>query len=223
MTVRQSDLDSGWVRGSFAADATGARKGKPSNTSAAVAAVAASTKNTHEIPPIAITGPATSGPSIAVERSAATISELPSTSVPGSMTSGRRASRAGIPNMKAKPTNRARSWTCRSEVVAGINLPMLVKLAKEVNSSYRRVAIRRQRTRWGSCSVRGTISLNCCLLFQRPAVVRYLLIHELAHTVHMNHSHRFWRFVALHCRDYRKLDKELLDGWRRVPSWAMSV
>ncbi len=83
-----------------------------------------------------------------------------------------------------------------------------------------RVLVRRQRTRWGSCSTRGTISLNCCLLFQRPPVVRYLLIHELVHTRHMNHSHGFWQRVARHCPDYSGLDRELLDGWRRVPSWV---
>ena len=46
---------------------------------------------------------------------------------------------------------------------------------------FERVLIRRQRSRWGSCSTRGTISLNCCLMFQRPQVVRYLMIHELSH------------------------------------------
>ncbi len=98
--------------------------------------------------------------------------------------------------------------------------PMLARLARELDVRYGKIAIRRQRTRWGSCSTHGTISLNCCLLFQRPAVVRYLLIHELAHTVHMNHSRRFWNFVARHCGDYRRLDQELLEGWRRVPAWV---
>jgi predicted metal-dependent hydrolase len=98
--------------------------------------------------------------------------------------------------------------------------PLLADCARELGFSYQRVLIRRQRTRWGSCSTRGTISLNCCLLFQRPAVVRYLMIHELAHTQHMNHSRRFWHCVARHCADYRALDGELLDGWRRVPQWV---
>jgi predicted metal-dependent hydrolase len=98
--------------------------------------------------------------------------------------------------------------------------PALDRCARELGFKYERVLIRRQRTRWGSCSTRGTISLNCCLLFQRPAVVRYLLIHELSHTVQMNHSRRFWQTVARHCPDYRRLDRELLDGWRRVPSWV---
>jgi len=57
-------------------------------------------------------------------------------------------------------------------------------------------------------------------MFQRAPVVRYLLIHELAHTLHMNHSPRFWQRVGRHCPDYLQLDRELLDGWRRVPSWV---
>jgi predicted metal-dependent hydrolase len=95
----------------------------------------------------------------------------------------------------------------------------LADCAREFGFSYRALSIRRQRTRWGSCSVRGTISLNCCILFQPPEVLRYLLIHELAHTRHMNHSRAFWECVAHCCPDYRKLDRQLLDGWRRVPSW----
>jgi predicted metal-dependent hydrolase len=98
--------------------------------------------------------------------------------------------------------------------------PLLAQCARELGFRYDRVLIRRQRTRWGSCSTRGTVSLNCCLLFQRPPVVRYLMIHELAHTLHMNHSRRFWQRVARDCPDYRSLDRELLDGWRRVPEWV---
>jgi predicted metal-dependent hydrolase len=95
----------------------------------------------------------------------------------------------------------------------------LADCAREFGFTFERLSIRRQRTRWGSCSVRGTISLNCCILFQPPEVLRYLLIHELSHTRHMNHSRAFWECVARCCPDYRMLDRQLLDGWRRVPSW----
>jgi predicted metal-dependent hydrolase len=83
-----------------------------------------------------------------------------------------------------------------------------------------RVAIRCQRTRWGSCSTRGTVSLNCSLLFQRAEVVRYLCVHELAHTKHMNHSRKFWHLVQQLEPDYQRLDRELLAGWRTVPEWV---
>ena len=95
----------------------------------------------------------------------------------------------------------------------------LADCAREFGFTYQRLSIRRQRTRWGSCSVRGTISLNCCILFQPPEVLRYLMVHELSHTRHMNHSRAFWDCVARCCPDYRALDRQLLEGWRRVPSW----
>ena len=99
-------------------------------------------------------------------------------------------------------------------------VPQLMRLAGDLNYSIARVAIRCQRTRWGSCSTRGTVSLNCSLVFLRPEVVRYLFIHELAHTRHMNHSANFWRLVERLEPDYRSLDRELLAGWRTVPAWV---
>lgn len=92
-------------------------------------------------------------------------------------------------------------------------------LAQRHGFDFRRIQIRRQRTRWGSCSARGTISLNVCCLFQEPQVMRYLLIHELSHTRHMNHSRRFWALVESMEPDYRRLDWELSRGWQRVPGW----
>jgi predicted metal-dependent hydrolase len=100
--------------------------------------------------------------------------------------------------------------------------PWLESLAREGGFSFGRMSVRRQRTRWGSCSSRGTISLNASLAFQRPAVVRYLLLHELAHTRHMNHSARFWRLVATYEPDWQLLDRELHGGWRRVPDWMFN-
>lgn len=111
-----------------------------------------------------------------------------------------------------------RSWLVKR--AAECFAPLLAQTAQTMNLPYRKLAVRRQRTRWGSCSVRGTISLNCCLLFQQPEVLRYLLVHELAHVAHMNHSARFWDLVARYCPQCRTLDRELLEGWRRVPSWV---
>ena len=101
--------------------------------------------------------------------------------------------------------------------------PRLLQLAGELNCSVARVSIRCQRTRWGSCSTRGTVSLNCSLLFLSHEVVRYLFIHELAHTTHMNHSANFWRLVSELEPDYRRLDRDLLAGWRTVPGWVFKT
>jgi predicted metal-dependent hydrolase len=95
----------------------------------------------------------------------------------------------------------------------------LAEQARRHGLSYSAVKVRQQRTRWGSCSSRGVISLNVALLFQPPDVVRYLLCHELAHTRHMDHSQRFWRLVAQCEPRWRELDRALLSGWRHVPAF----
>lgn len=95
----------------------------------------------------------------------------------------------------------------------------LQRVSSETALPYARLQIRRQRTRWGSCSVSRTISLNVCLLFLDSEIVRYLMIHELCHTREMNHSVRFWSLVAQHEPNYRAQDRALLGGWRQVPWW----
>jgi predicted metal-dependent hydrolase len=114
-----------------------------------------------------------------------------------------------------------RSWLKRAayERLA----PRLLQLASDLNYGVARVSIRCQRTRWGSCSTRGTVSLNCSLLFLKFEVVRYLFVHELAHTKHMNHSANFWHLVEKLEPDYRRLDRDLLAGWRTVPGWVFKT
>jgi len=76
----------------------------------------------------------------------------------------------------------------------------------------KRVTVRNQRTRWGSCSRRGTISLNWRLIQAPPFVRDYLIFHELAHLREMNHSPRFWREVEKLCPDYRTAENWLREN-----------
>jgi predicted metal-dependent hydrolase len=113
-----------------------------------------------------------------------------------------------------------RRWLAR---IADVELSRQLRaVASQGGLQFSRLQIRRQRTRWGSCSAAGTISLNVCLLFLRPPVVRYLLVHELCHTRHMNHSPRFWSLVSHHEPAYKELDRELLRGWQSVPGWMFA-
>ena len=84
-------------------------------------------------------------------------------------------------------------------------LPRLVaRYAKEMDVSYEKVFVKAQKTRWGSCSSKGNINLNC-LLMNVPAYVRkYVIVHELAHRKEMNHSERFWKVVADEIPEYQK-------------------
>ncbi len=99
-------------------------------------------------------------------------------------------------------------------------VPWLAEVGRETGLTFERAIIRGQKTRWGSCSARGTISLNHSLLFLPPELVRYLFIHELCHTVHMNHSPRFWALVAKMEPGFEALDRELRQAGRYVPAWA---
>lgn len=88
--------------------------------------------------------------------------------------------------------------------VAKRNLPPLVeRLAAEMSLMPQRTTVRNQRTRWGSCSQRGAISLNWRLIQIPLEVCEYVVTHELCHLWHMNHSHRFWAVVSEFCPEYR--------------------
>ena len=80
-----------------------------------------------------------------------------------------------------------------------------------------RVSIRSQRTRWGSCSTRGAISLNWRLLLLPTDLSDYVLVHELCHLRHMNHSLRFWDLVATQVPDHKLRRKRLQNMWRLLP------
>ncbi|MDE7021551.1 MAG: M48 family metallopeptidase [Lachnospiraceae bacterium] len=74
---------------------------------------------------------------------------------------------------------------------------------------YERITIRDQKTRWGSCSSKGTLSFNWRLMLAPPAVLDYVVVHELCHLTHMDHSPAFWQAVEAVCPDYRKLRRWL--------------
>lgn len=106
----------------------------------------------------------------------------------------------------------------RMKVREGL-FPLAEKLAKKHRLNLGGLLVKSQRTRWASCSAQRNLSLNTKLLFLSPELVRYVVIHELCHTVHMNHGSDFWRLVASHEPNYKTLDKELRTAWKTVPQW----
>lgn len=77
------------------------------------------------------------------------------------------------------------------------------KYSSLMNVSYNRIAIREQRTRWGSCSSNKNLNFNWKLILMPEEVMDYVIIHELAHLKHMNHSKEFWNCVAEYCPNYK--------------------
>lgn len=112
-----------------------------------------------------------------------------------------------------------RGWLRRR---ARASFPGLLKqLSIRTGLGFNKVSIRSQKTRWGSCSARGNINLNDQLLFLPAATVEYLMIHELCHTRHLNHSKAYWALVETHCPDYRQQDALLSSSRDRVPDWLL--
>lgn len=111
-------------------------------------------------------------------------------------------------------TKALNNW-CKKKSKKIFNL-MVQELAELHGFHYQRLSIRAQKTRWGSCSYQKNINLNCKLLFMPAEVVRYVIIHELCHTIEMNHSSRFWSLVEdcdpqykAHRRQLKNLGKEI--------------
>lgn len=78
--------------------------------------------------------------------------------------------------------------------------------------NYTSITIRDQKTRWGSCSGRGTLSFNWRLILAPPEILDYVVVHELCHLTHMNHSKKFWELVGSVIPDYKAKRKWLKEN-----------
>ncbi len=98
----------------------------------------------------------------------------------------------------------------------------LRNLSEQMQLPFKGVTIRSQETRWGSCSKEKSINLNFKLLLLPPHLVRYVMIHELCHTVFLNHSTKFWRFVAAFDPQWKEHSRELRRTEKWIPVWVLS-
>jgi len=97
--------------------------------------------------------------------------------------------------------------------------PMLRDASEETGLVFSGLGFRGAVTRWASCSGRKSISLNTKLVFLPWKMVRYVFLHELAHTAHPDHSRRFWAFLEKLEPECRALDRQVRKAWKLVPLW----
>ena len=81
-----------------------------------------------------------------------------------------------------------------------------------VGVDYGRISVRRQRSKWGSCSSQGNLNFNCLLLLAPEEVLDYVVVHELCHRLEMNHSPRFWANVRRVLPDYERSRRYLREN-----------
>lgn len=98
--------------------------------------------------------------------------------------------------------------------------PLLMELAMEHGLVVGGVSVKEMRSRWGSCSSKGNISLNARLLFIPPNLVRHVLLHELCHITEMNHARTFHDRLREMDPEAERHAAELKGGWSLVPRWA---
>jgi len=94
------------------------------------------------------------------------------------------------------------------------------ELADKHGFRFSRLTIRHQRSRWGSCSSRGTISLNAKLMFLPCELLDHVLLHELCHTIHPHHGDTFYKLLAELVPDHRRQRTALRQAWIALPGWA---
>lgn len=86
----------------------------------------------------------------------------------------------------------------------------------ELNASVNRVYFKKMKSRWGSCSSRKNVSINILLKYLPQNLIEYVVFHEIAHLVELNHSRKFWSIISSKFPDYKYLEKELSIYWIAV-------
>ncbi len=104
---------------------------------------------------------------------------------------------------------RRRATTKKREVARIFVENRISYFNKLYNFKINRIAIKNTKTRWGSCSSKGNLNFNYKIIYLRPELADYLIVHELCHLGELNHSKRFWALVARAIPSYIKINKEL--------------
>lgn len=129
-----------------------------------------------------------------------------------------RGVRIGLPRRDARVAHAVLVGALKAHAVDRLQ-PRFHALAARLDQTVGRVSWRNQKTRWGSCSSTGNISLNIRLLFLPAPLVDYVFAHELAHLDHPDHSPRFWNALEAMLPGARARRKAIRDADRLLPDW----
>jgi predicted metal-dependent hydrolase len=106
-------------------------------------------------------------------------------------------------------TKNRREYLAKKEEARALVARKLEGFNAHYGFTYHSVAIRDQKSRWGSCSQKGNLNFNYKIIFLAPELQDYLIVHELCHLKELNHSKRFWDLVAETVPQYKELRRKL--------------
>ena len=129
---------------------------------------------------------------------------------------------------RLRPRSRPRKKISKKKVASHSSFHLHKKVALELcharlahfnsfyNLSYKKVSIKNQTSRWGSCSRRGNLNFNYRIALLPPEIADYIIVHELCHLGEFNHSKKFWDLVAKTVPDWNKLRAQLKEEGKRL-------
>jgi len=141
-------------------------------------------------------------------------------SSPGAVRWSAQGLRIGLPRRDPDVAHSVLVSALKARAVESL-APRFHALAGHLDRTPGRVTWRNQKTRWGSCSSNGNISLNVRLLFLPPELVDYVFAHELAHLDHPNHSPRFWNALEFMLPGARAHRRAIRDADHLLPDWIV--
>jgi predicted metal-dependent hydrolase len=107
-----------------------------------------------------------------------------------------------LPGAEGHIQRRLTDWL-KKQALTDLRLATTI-YASAMGVTYKRIAVRDQKSRWGSCTTDGTLSYSWRLVLAPPYVLDYVAAHEVAHLREMNHGPKFWRLVLTHCKETRR-------------------
>lgn len=90
---------------------------------------------------------------------------------------------------------------------------LVKKFSLELDVNVNKIYFRRMKSRWGSCSSKNNISINRYMRYLPESLIEYVVFHEMAHLIELNHSKRFWGIIQGKFNDYKDIEKELSIYW----------
>lgn len=118
-----------------------------------------------------------------------------------------------IKSSKAEAQRRELNYECSEEEFRELIHEFVKKFSSELDVTVNKVYFRKMKSRWGSCSSRNNISINRYLKYLPDSLIEYVVFHEMAHLIELNHSRRFWSIICQKFNDYKETEKELSIYW----------